>query len=161
MADRSFLDWPFFDDRHRALAESVDAWAATSLSAIDHCDTDAACRSLGVAPRLIEASLQSYPGLPHRSQLLGVRDGVSYVNDSKATNADSAAKALMAFRRVRWIAGGLGKEGGIRSLKDQLSHVAKAYLIGHSAEDFALELGATPYEICRTMAEAVTRAAPS
>ena len=46
MADRSFLDWPFFDDRHRALAESVDAWTATSLSAIDHCDTDAACRSL-------------------------------------------------------------------------------------------------------------------
>ena len=46
MADRSFLDWPFFDDRHRALAESVDAWAATSLSTIDHCDTDAACRSL-------------------------------------------------------------------------------------------------------------------
>ncbi|MCA8868774.1 MAG: UDP-N-acetylmuramoyl-L-alanine--D-glutamate ligase [Rhodobacteraceae bacterium] len=119
----------------------------------------AACRSLGLAPRLIEASFQSFPGLPHRSQLLGVRDGVRYVNDSKATNADSAAKALMAFRSVRWIAGGLGKEGGIKSLKGQLAHVTKAYLIGHCAEEFALDLGDTPYEICFTMAEAVARAA--
>ena len=65
----------------------------------------------------------------------------------------------MAFRSVRWIAGGLGKEGGIKSLKGQLAHVTKAYLIGHCAEEFALDLGDTPYEICFTMAEAVARAA--
>ena len=46
MADKSFLDWPFFEDRHRALAEGLDAWAAENLKNIDHDDTDAACRAL-------------------------------------------------------------------------------------------------------------------
>ena len=82
-----------------------------------------------------------------------------FVNDSKATNVDSAAKALQAFPRIRWIAGGLGKEGGIAALKPYLQSVAKAYLIGHSARDFALELGDLPHEICETMATAVARAA--
>jgi UDP-N-acetylmuramoylalanine--D-glutamate ligase len=81
------------------------------------------------------------------------------VNDSKATNVDSAAKALQAFPRIRWIAGGLGKDGGIAALKPFLGAVVKAYLIGHSARDFALELGETPHEICETMERAVTRAA--
>ncbi len=119
----------------------------------------AVCRSLGLAPRLIEAAFASFPGLPHRSQVLGVRDGVTYVNDSKATNAESAACALRAFARVRWIAGGLGKDGGIAGLAAEFERVAKAYLIGHSAQEFALQLGATPYEICGTMDVAVARAA--
>jgi UDP-N-acetylmuramoylalanine--D-glutamate ligase len=84
---------------------------------------------------------------------------VRFVNDSKATNVDSAAKALQAFARIRWIAGGMGKEGGIKGLVPHLGAVAKAYLIGHSARDFALELGDTPHEICETMAQAVARAA--
>ena len=46
MADKTFLDWPFFEDRHRDLAASVDAWAAASLGHVDHADTDAACRAL-------------------------------------------------------------------------------------------------------------------
>lgn len=46
MSDRSFLDWPFFEDRHRALADDLDAWAAGALAGVDHSDTDAACRSL-------------------------------------------------------------------------------------------------------------------
>lgn len=123
------------------------------------CAAYAVCRTIGLAPRLIEASLATYPGLPHRSQVLGVKDGVTFVNDSKATNVDSAAKALQAFKRVRWIAGGLGKEGGISDLVQNLDRVAKAYLIGHSAEEFALQLGDTPYEICGDMATAVTQAA--
>ena len=81
-----------------------------------------------------------------------------FVNDSKATNVDSAAKALQAFPRIRWIAGGLGKEGGIGGLVPYLESVRKAYLIGHSARDFALQLGATPYEICETLDRAVARA---
>jgi UDP-N-acetylmuramoylalanine--D-glutamate ligase len=88
-----------------------------------------------------------------------MRGGVRYVNDSKATNTDSAAKALQAFPRIRWIAGGLGKEGGIASLAPYLGPVVKAYLIGHSARDFALQLGDTPHEICETMARAVAAAA--
>jgi UDP-N-acetylmuramoylalanine--D-glutamate ligase len=123
------------------------------------CAAYAATRSLGIAPKLIEAALHSFAGLPHRSQTVGERDGVRFVNDSKATNVDSAAKALQAFPRIRWIAGGLGKDGGIAALTPHLGTVVKAYLIGHSARDFALQLGTTPYEICDTMARAVTRAA--
>ncbi len=123
------------------------------------CAAYAACRSLGVGPKQIEEAFHSFAGLPHRSQTVGERDGVRFVNDSKATNADSAAKALQAFTRIRWIAGGMGKEGGISGLVPHLGSVAKAYLIGHSAREFALELGATPYEICETMERAVRLAA--
>ena len=123
------------------------------------CAAYAATRSLGLPPKLIEGAFHSFAGLPHRSQLVGARAGVRYVNDSKATNVDSAAKALQAFERIRWIAGGLGKEGGIAALQPFLGQVVKAYLIGHSARDFALEIGTTPHEICETMEAAVTRAA--
>jgi len=123
------------------------------------CAAYAACRSLGIAPKLIEGALHSFAGLPHRSQLVGERAGVRFVNDSKATNVDSAAKALQAFPKIRWIAGGMGKDGGITGLKPFLGSVVKAYLIGHSARDFALQIGETPHEICETMARAVARAA--
>ncbi|MDX5350760.1 MAG: UDP-N-acetylmuramoyl-L-alanine--D-glutamate ligase [Paracoccaceae bacterium] len=123
------------------------------------CAAYAACRSLGLAPKLIEGALHSFAGLPHRSQLVGERAGVRFINDSKATNVDSAAKALQAFPKIRWIAGGLGKDGGIAALKPLLPAVVKAYLIGHSARDFALQLGDTPHEICETMDRAVARAA--
>ncbi|MDO8884997.1 UDP-N-acetylmuramoyl-L-alanine--D-glutamate ligase [Pseudotabrizicola sp.] len=123
------------------------------------CAAYAACRALGVAPKMIEGALHSFAGLPHRSQMVGERDGVRFVNDSKATNVDSAAKALQAFPAIRWIAGGMGKDGGIAALTLHLGAVVKAYLIGHSARDFALQLGDTPHEICETMAQAVARAA--
>jgi UDP-N-acetylmuramoylalanine--D-glutamate ligase len=123
------------------------------------CAAYAACRSLGLGPKQIEEAFQSFAGLPHRSQTVGMRAGVRFVNDSKATNVDSAAKALQAFPRIRWIAGGMGKEGGIKGLVPHLGSVVKAYLIGHSARDFALELGTVPHEICETMERAVARAA--
>ncbi|MBD3678581.1 MAG: UDP-N-acetylmuramoyl-L-alanine--D-glutamate ligase [Rhodobacteraceae bacterium] len=123
------------------------------------CAAYAAVRALGLSPKLIEQGLASFEGLPHRSQFVGERGGVSFVNDSKATNVDSAEKALRAFPRVRWIAGGLGKDGGIEALKPALENVVKAYLIGHSAREFALQMGDTPHEICETMERAVARAA--
>ena len=123
------------------------------------CAAYAACRALGLAPKVIEQAFHSFKGLPHRSQLVGERAGVRFVNDSKATNVDSAAKALQAFAKIRWIAGGMGKEGGIATLQPVLGSVVKAYLIGHSARDFALQLGDTPHEICETMERAVARAA--
>ena len=123
------------------------------------CAAYAAARALGLGPRDIERAFHSFAGLPHRSQLVGERGGVRYVNDSKATNVDSAAKALQAFPRIRWIAGGLGKDGGIAALAPHLGAVVKAYLIGHSARDFALQIGQTPHEICETMERAVARAA--
>jgi UDP-N-acetylmuramoylalanine--D-glutamate ligase len=123
------------------------------------CAAFAACRALGIGPRVIEAALAGFEGLPHRSQLVGEKDGVRFVNDSKATNTDAAAAALQAFPRIRWIAGGLGKDGGISSLTPYLGAVSKAYLIGHSARDFALQLGELPHEICESMERAVARAA--
>jgi UDP-N-acetylmuramoylalanine--D-glutamate ligase len=114
---------------------------------------------LGVGPKIIEEALRSFAGLPHRSQLVGEKGGVKFVNDSKATNVDSAAKALQAFPKIRWIAGGLGKEGGIAGLVPHLGSVSKAYLIGHSAREFALQIGDVPHEICETMERAVKTAA--
>ncbi|MBP8931968.1 MAG: UDP-N-acetylmuramoyl-L-alanine--D-glutamate ligase [Paracoccus sp.] len=119
----------------------------------------AATRSLGLAPREIERAFHSFQGLPHRSQTVAEIGGVRWVNDSKATNVDAAAKALTAFQRIRWIAGGMGKDGGIEALAPHLGQVVKAYLIGHSARDFALQIGQTPYEISETMEQAVARAA--
>lgn len=123
------------------------------------CAAWGALRALRLGPREIEAGMRSFAGLPHRSQLVATANGVAFVNDSKATNADSAAQALQAFPRIRWIAGGLGKEGGIASLQPFLGSVSKAYLIGHSARDFALQMGDVPHELCETLDRAVARAA--
>jgi UDP-N-acetylmuramoylalanine--D-glutamate ligase len=149
--------------RHGKQIASIDLRAVPGLpGAHNHqnaCAAYAACRSLGLAPREIEAALHSFKGLPHRSQLVGERGGVRFINDSKATNLDAAAKALQAFPAIRWIAGGMGKDGGIAGLVPHLGSVVKAYLIGHSARDFALQLGDVPHEICETMDRAVVRAA--
>ncbi len=123
------------------------------------CAAYAAARALGLPPRTIEQAFRAFQGLPHRSQIVGERDGVTFVNDSKATNADSAAQALRAFDRIRWIAGGLGKDGGLDAVLPHLGAVAKAYLIGHSAGEFARALGDVPHEICETMERAVAGAA--
>ena len=66
---------------------------------------------------------------------------VLFVNDSKATNAEAAARALSAFDDVFWIAGGRAKEGGLSAIMDRLDHVRGAYLIGEAAESFEEQLG--------------------
>ncbi len=121
------------------------------------CAAYAACRSLGLAPRVIEDALHSFPGLPHRSQIIAEVDGVTFVNDSKATNVDSALKALSAFKKVRWICGGLEKEGGLEALNGAEGHVIKAYVIGREAAGFAMQLTADA-QVCTTMAAAVEQA---
>ncbi len=123
------------------------------------CCAYGAARALGLAPREIEAAFRTFEGLPHRSQIVAVRNGVTYVNDSKATNADSAAMALRAFERVRWIVGGQMKEGGLAAVRPHLERVVKAYVIGRQAREVALEVANLPHEICETMAIAVARAA--
>lgn len=122
------------------------------------CAAYAACRALGLGPRDIEAGLASYGGLPHRSQLIAEANGVSYVNDSKATNVDAALKALQAFPRIRWVCGGLMKDGGLEALVPGFENVVKAYVIGREAEGFALGLAGVEAAICTTMAEAVSQA---
>ena len=85
------------------------------------------------------------------------RDGVTFVNDSKATNVDAARRALSAFPRIRWICGGLEKEGGLDGLKGATGTVAKAYVIGREAAGFAMRLDVEA-EVCTTMTVAVERA---
>jgi UDP-N-acetylmuramoylalanine--D-glutamate ligase len=77
------------------------------------CAAYAVARSLGLSPKGIGEALATFEGLPHRSQVVAEKDGVLWVNDSKATNADSAAQALMAYDRIRWIVGGQMKDGGL------------------------------------------------
>ena len=114
-------------------------------------------RALHVAPRVIEAGLRSFSGLPHRSQIVRDVKGVKFVNDSKATNVDAASKALAAFANIRWICGGLQKEGGMSGLGDGLANVIKAYAIGREAEAFAMHLEVES-EVCTTMSKAVAQA---
>jgi UDP-N-acetylmuramoylalanine--D-glutamate ligase len=122
------------------------------------CAAYAACRSIGIGPRVIEAALHSFKGLPHRSQLIAERDGVRFVNDSKATNVDSAAKALAAFPKIRWICGGLEKDRGLDGLLPAPT-VVKAYVIGREAQSFAMQLKGVDVEVCGDMSTAVARAA--
>jgi len=95
--------------------------------------------------------------LPHRSQTVGELRGIRFVNDSKATNVDSAVKAVAAFQNIRWICGGLEKEGGLGDLAKPLETVRKAYVIGREAAQFAMKLGVDA-EVCGTMEAAVARA---
>ena len=103
----------------------------------------AAVRLLGISDEAIVAGLRTFRGLPHRMEEVGRRGRVLFVNDSKATNADAAAKALRSFDRIYWIAGGRAKEGGIDSLADYFPRIAKAYLIGEATEPFAATLAPT------------------
>jgi UDP-N-acetylmuramoylalanine--D-glutamate ligase len=123
------------------------------------CAAYAAARSLGLAPKGIGEAFRTFEGLPHRSQVVAEKDGVLWINDSKATNADSAAQALMAFDRIRWIVGGQMKEGGLGPLVPHLGRVAKAYVIGRAARETALAIAEVPHEVCETMEVAVARAA--
>ena len=138
--------------RHGRQVASIDLRPMPTLpGAHNHqnaCAAYAAARSLGLGPRQIEAALASYPGLPHRSQLVAILERASGSSTTcKATNVDAAEKALLAFERIRWIAGGRPKEGGIEALRPLFPRVAKAYLIGEAAEAFAATLGDTPHVV--------------
>jgi UDP-N-acetylmuramoylalanine--D-glutamate ligase len=119
----------------------------------------AAALALGFDAATIQAGLKSFPGLAHRMEEVGRRGFVLFVNDSKATNADSAAQALACFTDIYWIAGGKPKTGGIESLRAFFPSIRKAYLIGEAAEDFAKTLGNdVPHEIDGTLDKAVAAA---
>lgn len=120
----------------------------------------AACMSVGLSREEIVAGFAGFPGLAHRMELVGRAGRVLFVNDSKATNADAAAKALSSFERIYWIAGGLAKDGGIAPLERFFPRIAKAYLVGEAAPAFAATLGErAPFVISQTIEAAVQQAA--
>ncbi|WP_137130223.1 UDP-N-acetylmuramoyl-L-alanine--D-glutamate ligase [Rhizobium sp. FY34] len=120
----------------------------------------AACLAVGVSREEICAGLKSFPGLKHRMQPVARIGRATFVNDSKATNADAAAPALSSYARIFWIAGGLPKAGGIASLAPLFPRIVKAYLIGEAAPEFAATLGETvPYEISGSLDRALLHAA--
>jgi len=116
----------------------------------------AAARAFGIPAHEIAFGLKSFPGLAHRMQEVGRKGAVLFINDSKATNVDAAARALASFSDIFWIAGGRAKEGGLQGLEGYFRRIRKAYLIGEAARDFAASIeGVVKYEIVDTLERAV------
>jgi UDP-N-acetylmuramoylalanine--D-glutamate ligase len=119
-----------------------------------------AALALGLSPHAIQQGLRSFPGLAHRMEQVGRKGRVLFVNDSKATNADSAAQALACFSDIFWIGGGKAKSSGITSLTSFFPRIRKAYLIGEAAADFGRTLeGQVPCVVAGTLDRAVELAA--
>jgi len=137
--------WPALQGPHNA---------QNALAAI------AACEALGVDQASIDRGLESFPGLPHRMERVATRNGVLFVNDSKATNAESTAPALAAYPRIHWILGGKAKSAELDACRPGFPHIVRAYTIGEATEMFADILkDAMPVERSGTLAEAVRVAA--
>ena len=138
-------DWPALQGPHNLL----NAKAAVVVAR--HC---------GLAEKMIEQGLATFPGLPHRMERVRERAGVAYVNDSKATNADSAAPALAAYPAVRWILGGQAKTHDLDACAPHFGHVRSAHTIGQAGALFAgLLRPHVPVEECHTLDRAVSAAA--
>ena len=134
-----------YDDTGESDAQAIlDLAQVPTLPGVHNAQNAAAAygvaKTLGLQRQDIVSAMRSFPGLAHRQELLAVIDGVAYVNDSKATNAEAAARALACYGDIYWIAGGRSKEGGIQAAKPYLDRVRHAYLIGEAANDFARTL---------------------
>ncbi|MBD8639147.1 UDP-N-acetylmuramoyl-L-alanine--D-glutamate ligase [Sphingomonas sp. CFBP 13733] len=137
--------WPSLQGPHNAL----NARAAVGVA-----------RALGVSEVDIDRGLVSFTGLPHRMQQIASYDGVAYVDDSKATNPESAAPALAAFERVHWIVGGRAKGDDLDACRPGFGHVVHAYTIGEAGPRFAEILaGSMPVDDVGTLDAAVRSAA--
>ncbi|AJP72056.1 UDP-N-acetylmuramoyl-L-alanine--D-glutamate ligase [Sphingomonas hengshuiensis] len=137
--------WPALQGPHNA---------QNALAAI------AACQALGIAQDAIDRGLESFPGLPHRMERVASRNGVTFVNDSKATNPESVAPALAAYDRIHWIVGGAPKTDSLEACRPGFGHVVRAYTIGNAGEMFAgLLEGDVPVERSGTLEAAVQSAA--
>jgi UDP-N-acetylmuramoylalanine--D-glutamate ligase len=137
--------WPALQGAHNA----QNAWAARM-----------ACLALGLSHAAIDAGLRTFSGLPHRMERIATLDGVTYVDDSKATNAESAAPALAAFPRVHWIVGGRAKGDDLDACAPHYGHLVRAYAIGEAGPRFAAVLRAAGVQVadCGTLAVAVNAA---
>lgn len=119
----------------------------------------AAMRQEEILPQKIITAITHFTGLPHRIQYLANINGVRFINDSKATNAVAAEKALNSFDNIYWIAGGKAKEGGITSLTHCFPKIAEAFFIGEAAEEFAHTFGgAVSHRLSHTLDDAFAQA---
>jgi UDP-N-acetylmuramoylalanine--D-glutamate ligase len=119
----------------------------------------AVVRALGLSPERAAAGLPSFAGLPHRMEEVARAARVVWVNDSKATNPDSAARSLSSFESIYWIAGGKPKPGGFKSLRPFMGAVRSAYLIGAAADEIAADVGdLVPVRRCGRLDAAVAHA---
>lgn len=136
----------------RALKGAHNAQNAAMAAAI--------CRTLGLDEEQIQQGLESFSGLAHRQELVAEINGIAYINDSKATNADAAARALACYEPIYWIAGGQPKSDGLSGLEIYAPRIRRGYLIGTAAEAFAAWMQAQeiPAEISRTLDSAVQAA---
>jgi UDP-N-acetylmuramoylalanine--D-glutamate ligase len=165
LADGLYVkDWQIMRAADGVAAAIADLGGIGSLRGL-HNAQNAACAAaaalaLGLDPAAIAAGLRSFPGLAHRMEEVGRHGAVLFVNDSKATNADSTAQALACFDDIFWIAGGKPKTGGIESLRHFFPRIRKAYLIGEAAAEFAATLGAdVPHVTAGTLDKALAVAA--
>ncbi|NDF11705.1 MAG: UDP-N-acetylmuramoyl-L-alanine--D-glutamate ligase [Proteobacteria bacterium] len=119
----------------------------------------AAALAVGVDAATIEKAIQSFVGLPHRAQFVAEKNGVLFINDSKATNAEATEKALLAYDNIYWILGGQQKAGGITMLEPLFKKIHHAFLIGEAADAFAKTLdGKVKYTKVGTLEKAVAEA---
>ncbi len=144
-------------------AATVDLGEARALKGIHNWQNAAAAfavaRALGCPGPDAARSLLKFPGLAHRMEDLGVIGGVRFINDSKATNAEAAARALACFEHIHWIAGGRPKAGGYDALEPYLERLEQAYLIGEAADELDDWLGGrVPSRRCGDLASAVAAA---
>ena len=111
-----------------------------------------------ISQKIIDA-ICLFKGLKHRLQIVKKTKDICFINDSKATNAESSQNALKAFDNIFWILGGRPKEGGISSLKPYFSKIIKAYLIGEASDDFAeiLAQNNVDYEKCLDLKNAFSK----
>jgi UDP-N-acetylmuramoylalanine--D-glutamate ligase len=139
-------DGALIDARETPPRRVLDLAAAPALPGAHNAQNAAAAyalaRHLGVAPDTIAAAMRSFPGLPHRQERVGAAGGVLFVNDSKATTAEAAARALSSYARVFWIAGGRSKAAGYAAVSPFLPRIAEAFLIGEAAGEIARFLAA-------------------
>lgn len=120
----------------------------------------AAAMAEGLAPNIAARAMDQFAGLPHRMEIVARKGPVLFVNDSKATNAEAASRALRSYSDIYWIAGGKAKEGGVVSLRALMNRVKGVYLIGEAAREFEEQLaGAAPCFPCGDLPTAVAKAA--
>jgi UDP-N-acetylmuramoylalanine--D-glutamate ligase len=123
----------------------------------------AAARAVGIGDEAIGQALRTFPGVPHRLELVRERDGVRWVNDSIATNTFAARHGIEAYDApVRLILGGRAKGEDFGAFARALpSRVAAVYLVGEAADELAaaLDSAGRPYERVGTIAGAVEAAA--